>query len=956
MAKKKPVKKAPPQLTAQQVAQLGVQELQQRLQAPNLGTNKTIININGGDSEFTTNKNSEIKYSLKNPIRLNVGDRVTLYEAFLNERGLNESTITFQKDIETTMKFIYYVPGNPRNIVQQDTASVADVEYTKYPPVPFDDSYGGGIPNYMSADLVTRVGSRTGFINNQMYCGSMLPTSYAGVIKPTGNTDGCGTLGPSTNDILSEPRGADLNPWGGANGQPYFLMDNRLNPNKSVGGTVKYNPTDPVSGPLIDYEINIPWRDMRPRYGSKTIKIKAGNYSVGSLAQTIQNQMNGGAQTGFPNSNLLNDKLYYPDRQIPIPGNNSAKTTPYFNDITYNGKNENGNLTQVYATSTTNFLDPRALLIGSVPFKPLPLGEAGTFIAGARQDNVNQVKWQWGNLPYQTAGGNEFKTPGLNYPVKYSTYDYYFGDSFGPSGSESNVSTTFYAALPFLDSLAGEEGYWKKGLDPSLNSVVNLAFSPSTKYGATQEMMENSCLNDFNTQYQLDWHWSHHVEILLAVDNTKGSLTAASWLEGAIKGVNNPTRWAGTGSFKMTYDTNNRFAFTNLHEPYRLPSVGADGKTAAGGTSGQQATLYNEVTSVPPNLSLNLRPEINDVNNQSDFDWIRRTGYYPVDAVSGLCVSNFNLDLVKNTKKYVAIEKEFNILRTNMETNYWTPRYKYLEYQLNMAPFDFWFESTEDAIVAWETVDNLWYRLGFSYNQLGDISGQLEERQVGIPPVSEAAPPYSDALAELTNLSFGVKMPGVVTHNDFDLSEIPSSDGLGGNPFNTADTTVQKFGLKGPWKGKIAIPTDQTYPYTPVGGGDQPYEGDNPLGALKESNIYILSDSKDVIAANLPDLNGGKSYFIIESDIIKPNYLDTTGNTRTILGIMSKKQASNDTIYSVDGIEYLITEERNLSEINISVRNPDGTPVPDDILGKNSGFIIMIDKAVNPIDMPIVGM
>ena len=63
----------------------------------------------------------------------------------------------------------------------------------------------------------------------------------------------------------------------------------------------------------------------------------------------------------------------------------------------------------------------------------------------------------------------------------------------------------------------------------------------------------------------------------------------------------------------------------------------------------------------------------------------------------------------------MAIEKEFNILRTNMETNYWTPRYKYLEYQLNMAPFDFWFESTEDAIVAWETVDNLWYRLGFSY-------------------------------------------------------------------------------------------------------------------------------------------------------------------------------------------------------------------------------------------------
>ena len=81
------------------------------LQAPNIGTNKVFININGKTSKLETNQNAKLQYNLNNPFKLEVGDKVTLYQAFVNEGGLNTDTLTFQEDIETTIKFLYYVPN-----------------------------------------------------------------------------------------------------------------------------------------------------------------------------------------------------------------------------------------------------------------------------------------------------------------------------------------------------------------------------------------------------------------------------------------------------------------------------------------------------------------------------------------------------------------------------------------------------------------------------------------------------------------------------------------------------------------------------------------------------------------------------------------------------------------------------------------------------------------------------
>jgi len=82
------------------------------LQAKNMGIDKIILNINGGNSELVTNRNSILKYSLKQPIQLEVGDTITCINAFVEEKGLAENTISFEEDLEAEMRFMYYKQGD----------------------------------------------------------------------------------------------------------------------------------------------------------------------------------------------------------------------------------------------------------------------------------------------------------------------------------------------------------------------------------------------------------------------------------------------------------------------------------------------------------------------------------------------------------------------------------------------------------------------------------------------------------------------------------------------------------------------------------------------------------------------------------------------------------------------------------------------------------------------------
>ena len=95
---------------------------------------------------------------------------------------------------------------------------------------------------------------------------------------------------------------------------------------------------------------------------------------------------------------------------------------------------------------------------------------------------------------------------------------------------------------------------------------------------------------------------------------------------------------------------------------------------------------------------------------------------------------------------------------------------------------------------------------------------------------------------------------------------------------------------------------------------------------------------------------------IIESDIVKRNAIDSKSNRTTIVGVMSKENSSNDTIFSVNPITFIVTEPKILATIEVRIKNPDGTLVSDDIVGKNNGFIFQIEQAIQPEEMTMEGI
>ena len=198
-------------LNPQQLQQLQIQAIQQQLQAPNeFGTNKMLINVNGQNSKLPTNKNGIIKYTLETPIKLEIGDKITLVESFVEERGLAEDTISFEEDVEEEIRFLYYIQGDCRNTLNVAGASpysgavACDQEFTSFPNV-YPDHYGADVS--ISKD---NNGSRS-------YFGGIV--SQEPYVYPNRNYLG---TSPAT---LASGVGTGVNNVVGANGQYYYMCE-----------------------------------------------------------------------------------------------------------------------------------------------------------------------------------------------------------------------------------------------------------------------------------------------------------------------------------------------------------------------------------------------------------------------------------------------------------------------------------------------------------------------------------------------------------------------------------------------------------------------------------------------------------------------------------------------------------------------------------------------------------
>ena len=498
--------------------------------------------------------------------------------------------------------------------------------------------------------------------------------------------------------------------------------------------------------------------------------------------------------------------------------------------------------------------------------------------------------------------------PTANFNLGGATYPPSLGDMFENNSkySDGKSQVHFYVNKKAIDVLFETEnkGYNLPNLKGNGESVDNLFFPPLAMelfYNVVD--FEHGYIPKITTNANINPPYQNSIRYV-------GGSTALSYQAMfPIKAFQYPGSdslepqrnvYAGTSVAQLTFGdaVSNRFALSNFHEFYKLPNLTADASTTTG-YGGQQATKFNN-------------PFYNDLigggaSTNNAFAQNTNAGcVYPIDSSSGVAINNFDFGLVKETQVYKDLVAEIQSIDGDTAELQQVLYKEKLIYDLFTKPFDQFFSTQSEAEAQWSK--SLWSRLGFSYNQLGNVSQNLET-----------------IIAHGPELRKETKQLGIVTHNGFDYSKIVSSDGLGiGNPSIHTGTPMQNYRLQSYFTGN-ALPGN--------------------LG-VSGNYIHLLGDSKPINAENLPSLNNGKSYLLIESDLVKPNFKDNKANLGNLLAVMSKENATNDTIFGADPIDFTVTEPRLLSDITIYIKNPDGTLAADDVVGPNNGFLIQIAKAI----------
>ncbi len=973
-----------------------VQEIQDLLQAPlTTGADKLLINVNGKSSKLITNKNAIIKYTMEQPVKLEIGDKVTLINSFVEERGLSLDTISFEDDVEEEMRFLYYIQGNCQNAMNIPVTSInpskgQDQKFTCFPNI---------YPDYFDSEY-TEDASKKEDVTRTFFSGldhpsydktlarvANLQQPWASSLFPNRNYVGEG----NTVDIESQGKVEDRTT--GANGQYYYLGE-WYSPFKMRAITAQNQGWD-----YFDPDVDTPNGSFgvqkadkffwRPVYGSTTIKIPAGNYSVSALSDLINSQFNGSATSDDSfNNNALINKLY---RNTTT--DNFINNTPYFdglqnfnqrnavvNPLTYNPDvaiigadteqpfqrrrgdtlcrlNMNGglkanvvNMRCLRYTGVTNAgSNTYAGEINANTNPALPTYKIDTTIqtpkglkpSGSEETPANETPDGKGIMPagmtYIVNRNSDSSLWSINDPISIQARQYnnncylhltgmrdlFESNAFMTEG-DGNTSKVPTLADWFLGNI-GDQGLYYMNRD--LNQ---------RNYGRADEYFWNSA-EDLKWQLMFPVTGSGFGVSVDAQDPIIDSFGAKSNVI-ITSNQNTTQRFAGTSSLELKYDSTatNRFSILNLHEPYKMANATPDGKSDTN-FGGQQATLFNNPTWYQKGL-IRFDGVGGDPSTTEVFDtsMIRQhAGFYPIESNGGIAVNNWSFNAVKNTDTYKTLTSEIAFYNTPQADPNQSGKDQILRekriYELLTKPFDEFFPSEAEAEEAWATT--LWARLGFTYQQLGNVTNNLES--IFSFTNTPAGFEYNDPIST-PNV---VKQKGIITHNDFDFTYIPSTNGLGTGNIYASEVAV--------------IPQDYSLDaYNPYVYPD-PIVNSKVISGQQANPLHILSNSKPIDADKFPSLNDGNNYLIIESDIVKTNAKDAKSNSATIVGIMSKENASNDTIYSVDPITFTMTEPKLLASIEVKIRNPDGSLVSDEIVGKNCGFIFQVEKAIPVAEIPL---
>jgi len=345
----------------------------------------------------------------------------------------------------------------------------------------------------------------------------------------------------------------------------------------------------------------------------------------------------------------------------------------------------------------------------------------------------------------------------------------------------------------------------------------------------------------------------------------------------------------GASQFILQYsgDVVNRFSFSNLHTPLKQPSHLAP----------------NTVNTLAGDQMTRVTVNVLAIDRNNNYDGIR--GFYPQDASSGIAVISFNFkDVQDNSNTWQSIQNTIS----NQVWN--TPETIQDQYKFYFNRHDEWFIPRLDLDPSRLWLKSFWFRLGFSYSQIGTITPNLTK--------------FSSYLSQKNQFT----MPGFTTKNEYDLSMGLSAGGLGLGLNMNNGQDFQSFSTVG-----IFLPCEDT------AGGPAVN-----LTSTQHTYYNLEAKSKFYNALNFPDLLGGKNYMIIHSNLIPNNYKSASYDGGSIIGIASFEFSQLDTVFSMDEIPFNIIQGKVLNQIFLRLTWADGTDIQNEIMGAESGFILKIIK------------
>ena len=391
----------------------------------------------------------------------------------------------------------------------------------------------------------------------------------------------------------------------------------------------------------------------------------------------------------------------------------------------------------------------------------------------------------------------------------------------------------------------------------------------------------------------------------------------------------------GTTGLKISYDSEKSgFSITHLHEPRRIPTNDKRGNAMS---NPSQECVYSKRVYDPASTRGGINPVFVDYyDNVSEAN--QTLSYQTLNAIMqrycGVQVYNWAYKTSSQSGNVKLLDVANANTRNPFANQFWN--------------FEDHFSTRELAKKAWE--ETLWFRLGFTYDQLQNPDNYLKEQAFGVD----------------------YQLQGTTTGADIDSSIIPfistnynnygDTQPAGAKPVGDQSevlpnvTTVQLFNMLDVNVPRYFFNNNKNLKTTATGPGDTPQA--IPIAVTPYIGSFfnyavmfdVQTSGADIVAKDLPRLSVN-GYMLVLSDIVNEN--DQAGKMQElgILDIIPKSSLSNqDFIANTNNLVHILSNPKSVNEIIINIVNPDLTDIP---LEPNSSILI---KIIKPLEKPTILM